>query len=92
MPLVGFAGALPLPWLTKEEAGIAFLGFCCFGFFASRLPRFSPLAIGYLRCQSGPGNIVTVVGWLVEQMIEVGQHPVDQRAATQIGCVQTLRE
>lgn len=89
---IGLAGALPLPWFTKGEAGIGFLGLPCFGFFASRLLRFSPLAVGCLRCQSGLGRIAPVVAWLVEQMIEVGQHPVDQSAATQISSVQILRE
>jgi len=32
-------------------------------------------------------KFVSVVGWLVEQMIEVSQHPVDEPAATQVGCI-----
>jgi hypothetical protein len=92
LPPSGFAGALPLPWLTKEEAGIGFLGLSCFGFFASRLPRFSPLAIVVSIVSQDLGVVVSVVRRLVEQMIEVGQHPVDQPAPTQIGCVQTPRE
>jgi len=49
LPPGGFAGALPLPWLAKGEVGAASFGFSFFGFLASRLPRFSPLAMAYLR-------------------------------------------
>jgi hypothetical protein len=50
LPPAGFAGVPSLPWFAKGEAGIGFLGLSCFGFFASRLPRFSPLAMECLRC------------------------------------------
>jgi hypothetical protein len=41
----GFAETLLLPWSAKGEAAVtAVFGFSFFGFFASRLPRFSPLA------------------------------------------------
>jgi len=49
LPPGGFVGALPLPWLAKGEAGAASFGFSFLGFLASRLPRFSPLAMAYLR-------------------------------------------
>src|SRR4051794_23214130 len=55
LPPGGFVGALPLPWLAKGEAGAASFGFSFFGFLASRLPRFSPLAMAYLRCGSVSG-------------------------------------
>ncbi len=32
------------------------------------------------------------MGRLVEQMVEVGQHPVDELAAAQIACIQASRE
>jgi hypothetical protein len=48
LPPTGFAGAPPLPWFAKGEVGIASLGFSFFGFFASRLPRCSPLAMAIL--------------------------------------------
>ena len=49
LPPGGFVGALPLPWLAKGEVGAASFGFSFLGFLASRLPRFSPLAMAYLR-------------------------------------------
>jgi hypothetical protein len=51
LPPGGFAGALPLPGFVKDEAATAGFGFSFFGFFASRLPRCSPLAIDGLHCQ-----------------------------------------
>jgi hypothetical protein len=51
LPPGGFAGALPLLWFAKGEAATAVFGFSFFGFFASRLPRCSPLAIDCLHCQ-----------------------------------------
>src|SRR3954451_4022530 len=57
LPPGGFVGALPLPWLAKGEAGAASFGFSFLGFLASRLPRFSPLAMAYLRCGSDPGSL-----------------------------------
>jgi hypothetical protein len=50
LPPDGFAGVLPLPEFAKGEAGTASFGFSFFGFFASRLPRCSPLAMSGLRC------------------------------------------
>jgi hypothetical protein len=50
LPLGGFAAAPPLPWFAKGEAGTASFGFSFFGFFASRLPRCSPLAMACFRC------------------------------------------
>jgi hypothetical protein len=35
--------------------------------------------------------MVSVMGRLVEQMIEVSQHAVDQLAAAEIGCISILR-
>jgi hypothetical protein len=52
LPPDGFAGVLPLPAFAKGEAGIVSFGFSFFGFFASRLPRCSPLAIACLPCSS----------------------------------------
>src|SRR3982751_7138516 len=57
LPPGGFVGALPLPWLAKGEAGAASLGFSFLGFLASRLPRFSPLAMACLRCWSVSGRV-----------------------------------
>src|SRR3954469_24968164 len=58
----GFAGALPLVWLAKGEVGAASFGFSFFGFLASRLPRFSPLAMACLRCWSVSGRVRLSVG------------------------------
>jgi hypothetical protein len=49
LPPDGFAGVPPLPWFAKGEVGIASFGLSFFGFFASRLPRCSPLAMASLR-------------------------------------------
>src|SRR3954470_12983531 len=57
LPPGGFVGALPLPWLAKGEAGAAAFGFSFLGFLASRLPRFSPLAMACLRCWSVSGRV-----------------------------------
>jgi hypothetical protein len=49
LPPSGFGGVPPLLWLVKGEAAAAIVfGFSFFGFFASRLPRFSPLAVASL--------------------------------------------
>src|SRR3954468_21489621 len=62
LPPGGFAGALPLPWLAKGGGGAASFGFSFFGFLASRLPRFSPLAMACLRCWSVSGRVRLSVG------------------------------
>jgi hypothetical protein len=49
LPPSGFVGVPPWLWLAKGEAAAAIVfGFSFFGFFASRLPRFSPFAIAFL--------------------------------------------
>src|SRR5689334_8043020 len=57
LPPDGFAGAPPLDWLANGEAGAASFGFSFFGFFASRLPRCSPLDMACLRCGLGLGSV-----------------------------------
>src|SRR4051812_19826722 len=89
LPPDGFPGALPLAWLAKGEAGAASFGFSFLGFLASRLPRFSPLAMAYLR--SGWDGF-SVGRRRVEQMIEVGHHAVDQLAPAWIDRSRTLGE
>src|SRR4051812_21678841 len=62
LPPGGFPGALPLAWLAKGEVGAASFGFSFLGFLASRLPRFSPLAMACLRCWSVSGRVRFSVG------------------------------
>lgn len=45
LPLAGFGGAPGLPAFAKGEAWTAAFGLSFLGFFASRFPRCSPLAI-----------------------------------------------
>src|SRR3954451_20931606 len=93
LPPGGFVGALPLPWLAKGEVGAASFGFSFLGFFASRLPRFSPLAMACLRCWSVSGRVgFSVARRRVEQMIEVGHHAVNQLTPAWIGRSCTLGE
>jgi hypothetical protein len=70
LPPDDLPGALPLPWFANGETGAASFGFSFFGFFASRLPRCSPLAMAYLRCRSDPRRDgIAVVGRIVQRML-----------------------
>jgi hypothetical protein len=56
LPPSGLSGVPLWLWLAKGEAAAAIVfGFSFLGFFASRLPRFSPLAIASLPRRSGAG-------------------------------------
>jgi hypothetical protein len=45
---------------------------------ASRLPRCSPLAMTCLRCDLFSENWILLRRRIVEQVVEVGQHAIDQ--------------